>query len=235
MKKIVIAVDGYSSCGKSTLAKEIAKELKYAYIDSGAMYRAVTYFCIKNQIIIDSNINFDKLQSELKNIKITFNYNPQSKKNETYLNGENIEEQIRNIEVANNVSLISTIKFVREHLVNLQQEMGAKKGIVMDGRDIGTVVFPNAEVKLFMTAEPSVRAKRRYEELIAKGQQVSLEEIIANVESRDYMDTHRDESPLRKADDAITINNSNLSKNEQYVLALKIINEKIQKLNESRN
>lgn len=227
MEKIVIAVDGYSSCGKSTIAKEIAKKFNYIYIDSGAMYRAVTLYCLRNDIIKEQNIDLERLKQDLSNIKISFIFNEHLKKNETFLNGENIEEQIRNIEVANNVSAISKIKFVREHLVNLQQEMGKNKGIVMDGRDIGTVVFPDAEVKIFMTADSKVRAKRRYDELIAKGQDVSLEEIIKNVESRDYIDTHRQESPLRKADDAITIDNSNLTQEEQLELAIKIINDKI--------
>ena len=227
MQKIVIAIDGYSSCGKSTVAKEIAKKLNYIYIDSGAMYRAVTYFCLKNKIIDNGIVNETILAKKLSEIHIKFEINATSKKVETILNGENIEEEIRKIEVSSNVSNVSKIKFVREHLVHLQQEMGKEKGIVMDGRDIGTVVFPTAEVKIFMTADPKVRAKRRFDELIAKGEKISMEEIIENIESRDLIDTTRKESPLRKADDAIILDNSNITHTEQLEKALEIIKQKL--------
>ena len=226
MKNLIIAIDGFSSCGKSTVAKEMAKYLNYRYIDTGAMYRAITYFCLQNNIIKNKTVNEEKLKSELKNINIDFKFNNETKQNELILNNENIENQIRGIEVSNNVSIVSKIKFVREFLVKQQRKMGENKRIVMDGRDIGTVVFPNADLKIFMTANPDIRAKRRYDELSAKGENVIFDEIKKNINERDYLDQNRKESPLKKADDALVLDNSNLSREEQ----LNWIIEKINKL-----
>jgi len=215
MKKIVIAIDGFSSSGKSTMAKDLAKEIGYIYIVTGAMYRAVTLFCLKNKIISKEGINHGLLEKEIKNIQINFKNNVQTGKRETYLNGLNVEEDIRKMDVANWVSPIATIGFVRQALVSLQQEMGEKKGIVMDGRDIGTVVFPNAELKLFITASPEVRAKRRVDELTAKGEPVSYEEVLENIKTRDHIDSTRKESPLKQAADAIVLDNSAMTIDEQ--------------------
>ncbi len=214
-KKLIIAIDGFSSCGKSTVAKDLAKKLNYIYIDSGAMYRAVTLFCLKNNIIKNKIINEQELNSLINNINITFEYNNNTDKAETFLNGTNVEDEIRNIEVSENVSAISKIKFVRENLVKQQQDLGKNKAIVMDGRDIGTTVFPNADLKIFMTADVDVRAERRYKELTNKGLNVSIEEIKDNIKNRDYLDQNREISPLRKADDAIVLDNSYLTKTEQ--------------------
>ncbi len=211
----IIAIDGFSSCGKSTVAKDLAKKLNYIYIDSGAMYRAVTLFCLRNNIIKNKNINEQKLSSSLEDIKITFEYNNKTGKAETFLNGINVEDEIRNIEVSENVSSISSIKFVRENLVKQQQELGKNKSLVMDGRDIGTTVFPDADLKIFMTADVDVRAERRYKELTQKGFNVSIEEIKKNIKKRDYLDQNREISPLRKADDAIALDNSHLTPSEQ--------------------
>ncbi len=211
---IIIAVDGYSSCGKSTFAKLIAKTFNYIFIDTGAMYRAVALYGIKNNLIGAEGIKTDELTDSLKQVRIRFERNDQGNL-ETYLNDQCVEKDIRGIAVSEWVSEVSKIKEVRSHLVNLQQEMGKNKGLVMDGRDIGTVVFPNAEIKLFMTADPGVRAKRRYDELIAKGEDVSFEEIKKNVIERDHNDTTRKESPLKKADDAIVLDNSFMSIEEQ--------------------
>lgn len=231
-KKIVIAVDGHSSCGKSTLAKALASLLNYAYIDTGAMYRAVTLYALRNGLINDGKVDEAGLIAQLNQIKITFRYNEAAGKSETYLNGENVEEEIRQLPVSRNVSPVATISEVRKHLVALQQEMGKDKGIVMDGRDIGTVVFPDAELKIYMTASLEVRVQRRYDELKAKGEDVSIEEIKANVVERDYIDENRDESPLRKADDAIVLDNSHLTPEEQLAWA----NEKvIERLNRNGN
>ncbi|MBN1253188.1 MAG: (d)CMP kinase [Bacteroidales bacterium] len=216
MKDIIIAFDGYSSCGKSTLAKQIANFFDFIYIDSGAMYRAVTLFAMQNNLIVNSDIDIEKLRNALNNIQIKFIYNQNLKKQETFLNGQNVENEIRNISVSDKVSYISEIDFVREKLVDLQQKMGPKKRIVMDGRDIGTVVFPSAELKIFMTASSDVRAKRRYDELIAKGDNVSFEEVKENIEKRDYIDENREISPLKKADDAIVLDNSILTREEQF-------------------
>ncbi len=226
MKNLIIAIDGFSSCGKSTVAKELAKYLNYRYIDTGAMYRAITYFCLQNNIIKNKTVNEEKLKSELKNINIDFKFNNETKQNEVILNNKNIEKQIRGIEVSDNVSIVSKIKFVREFLVEQQRKMGENKRIVMDGRDIGTVVFPDADLKIFMTADTDIRAKRRYDELKAKGENVSFDEIKKNITERDYLDQNRKESPLKKADDALVLDNSNLSKEEQ----LNWIIEKINKL-----
>lgn len=215
MKKITIAIDGYSSSGKSTMAKDLAKEIGYIYIDSGAMYRAVTLYALENGLLEQDAINENELRKKINDIHITFKLNAATGKPETYLNGVNVEDKIRSMEVSSQVSQVSTIGFVREAMVAQQQEMGKAKGIVMDGRDIGTVVFPDAELKIFVTASPETRAQRRYDELKAKGQQVDYEEILANVKQRDYIDRTRDISPLRQADDAVLLDNSTLTREEQ--------------------
>lgn len=215
MKKIVIAIDGFSSSGKSTMAKDLAKTIGYIYIDTGAMYRAVTLYSLTHGIITDKGINTDLLESEIEKIRIDFKNNEETGKRETFLNGVNVEEDIRKMDVANWVSPIATIGFVRRALVSLQQEMGERKGIVMDGRDIGTVVFPNAELKLFITASPEVRAQRRVDELKAKGEQVSYEEVLENIKTRDHIDSTREESPLKQAEDAIVLDNSGMTIDEQ--------------------
>jgi CMP/dCMP kinase len=215
LKKIVIAIDGFSSCGKSTFAKAIAEKLDYIYIDSGAMYRAITLFCLRNGLIRNQETDKEKLLLLLSQINIRFILNPHTHKYETWLNGENVEEEIRGFEVSENVSGISQIKEVRHKLVTLQQEIGKSGGIVMDGRDIGTVVFPKAEIKLFMTASVEVRAERRYKELTDKQMSISLEDIKSNIEKRDYLDQNREESPLRKASDAILLDNSFMTPAQQ--------------------
>ena len=221
MKKLTIAIDGFSSSGKSTMAKDLAKTLGYIYVDSGAMYRAVTLYCRQNGLIDGDNVNLPGLEKQLDNIHISFKKNADEQQ-ETYLNGVNVEREIRSIEVSNQVSPVSAIDFVRRKLVQMQREMGRlatlttqNKGIVMDGRDIGTVVFPDAGLKIFVNASPEVRAKRRYDEMIQKGENVSYEEILENVKKRDFIDQNRAESPLRKADDAIELNNDNMTLEEQ--------------------
>ena len=214
MKKITIAIDGHSSCGKSTMAKDLAREIGYIYIDSGAMYRAVTYYCLQHDLFTEDNVKLDELQAAMPDIKITFRLNDEGRP-ETYLNGECIEKEIRGMAVSSRVSLIATIGFVREAMVALQQEMGKEKGIVMDGRDIGTTVFPDAELKVFVTASAEVRAQRRYDELRAKGEEASYESILENVKERDRIDSGRAISPLRKADDAILLDNSTMTIPEQ--------------------
>jgi cytidylate kinase len=225
LKKITIAIDGFSSTGKSTLAKELAKELGYVYIDTGAMYRAVTFFAMENGYIDADFFDKETLIHSLPFIKLHFEFNPQLGFGEMYLNDVNIEKEIRTLEVSNFVSLVAEVSEVRAKLVEQQQEMGKEKGIVMDGRDIGTVVFPDAELKVFMTASPETRAQRRFDELQEKGQTVSFEEVLKNVEKRDYIDTHRDDSPLRKADDAIEIDNSYLTREEQFAVVLELVCE----------
>ncbi len=215
MKKITIAIDGFSSCGKSTMAKDLAREIGYIYIDSGAMYRAVTLYCIENSLVDGKEINTDKLREAMKDIRISFQLNAETGRPDTYLNGVNVESKIRTMEVSSLVSPVATLDFVREAMVAQQQAMGKEKGIVMDGRDIGTTVFPDAELKIFVTASAEVRAQRRYDELKAKGQEASYEEILANVKERDFIDQNREVSPLRKADDAILLDNSNLTIAEQ--------------------
>ena len=210
MKKITIAIDGFSSCGKSTMAKDLAREVGYIYIDSGAMYRAVTLYSIENGIFDGDIIDTEKLKKEIGNIHISFRLNKEGRP-ETYLNDVNVEDKIRSMSVSSKVSTISALDFVRKEMVAQQQSMGAKKGIVMDGRDIGTTVFPNAELKIFVTATPEIRARRRYDELKAKGQEASFDEILENVKQRDYIDQHRDVSPLRKADDALLLDNTDLT------------------------
>lgn len=216
MRKIIIAIDGFSSCGKSTMAKDLAKEIGYIYIDSGAMYRAVTLFCIEHHLFNDDgSIREEELKVQMKDIQISFQLNPETQRPMTYLNGFNVEDRIRTLEVSSHVSPVAALAFVREAMVMQQQEMGKAKGIVMDGRDIGTAVFPDAELKIFVTASAQIRAQRRYDELKAKGQKASFEEILHNVEERDYIDQNRKVSPLRKADDALLLDNSHLSIEEQ--------------------
>ena len=215
MKKITIAIDGFSSCGKSTMAKDLAREVGYIYIDSGAMYRAVTLYSIENGIFDGDVIDTEKLKKAIKDIQISFRPNPETGRPDTYLNGVNVENKIRTTGVSSKVSPISALDFVREAMVAQQQAMGKEKGIVMDGRDIGTTVFPDAELKIFVTATPEIRAQRRFDELKAKGQEGSFEEILENVKQRDYIDQHREVSPLRKADDALLLDNSNLSIEQQ--------------------
>ena len=215
MKKITIAIDGHSSCGKSTMAKDLAREIGYIYIDSGAMYRAVTYYCLQHNLFTeDGGVMLDELQAVMNDICINFRLNAEGRP-ETYLGDECIEKEIRGMAVSSRVSLIATIGFVREAMVALQQEMGKEKGIVMDGRDIGTTVFPDAELKIFVTASAEVRAQRRYDELQAKGEDASYESILENVKERDRIDSGRAISPLRKADDAIELDNSDMTIPEQ--------------------
>ena len=218
MKKITIAIDGFSSTGKSTLAKQLAKHLGYVYVDTGAMYRAVAYFSMQNGYIHEGFFDKQTLINSLPNIRLQFQFNSDLGFAEMYLNGENVESEIRTIEVSNFVSKVAEVSEVRAKLVEQQQEMGKGKGLVMDGRDIGTVVFPDAELKIFMTASSETRARRRYDELQVNGQNVSFEAVLKNVEERDYLDTHRQDSPLVKADDAIEVDNSNLTREEQFEL-----------------
>ena len=228
MKKITIAIDGFSSTGKSTLAKQIAKELGYIYVDTGAMYRAVTYFAMQHSFVSETHLDAERLIENLSNVTLQFRFNETLGFAEMYLNNENIETAIRTIEVSRLVSKIAEISDVRTKLVEQQQKMGENKGIVMDGRDIGTVVFPNADLKLFMTASPQTKAQRRFDELLEKGQHVTYEEVLQNVQERDYIDTHREDSPLVKDDDAIEIDNSNLSKKEQFELVMELVKEKLE-------
>ena len=224
-KKIIIAIDGHSSSGKSTMAKTLARILSYTYIDSGAMYRAVTLFAMRNSWVTNGKPDVKKIISGLKDIKITFRWDEKTGKNTTFLNGENIEDEIRQLEVSQNVSPISAIAEVRTEMVKQQRENGKNKGIVMDGRDIGTVVFPDAELKIFMTATPEIRAQRRFLELKGKGLDVNFDEIMNNVEGRDKIDINREISPLKKAADAIVLDNSNLTHEEQLQWALEKIKE----------
>lgn len=225
-KDLIIAIDGHASCGKSTLAKRLAKALGYTYIDTGAMYRAVTLFAIENGLIKDGKVDNKKLIEALPSIKISFAYNPKTGKSETILNGKNVENEIRKMKVSQYASPVATIPEVRKQLVSLQQEMGKQKRITMDGRDIGTVVFPEAEIKIFLTASAEVRAKRRYDEYIEKGIKADYQEILQNVITRDKIDSTRKASPLKQADDAILIDNSNLNIEETYVVAMAIIVER---------
>ncbi|MCC7331066.1 MAG: (d)CMP kinase [Flavobacteriales bacterium] len=227
MKKIVIAIDGYSSCGKSTLAKQLAKELGYVYIDTGAMYRAVAYYADSCGYFDSNSLAVTELIKDLPKILISFRYNSSLEKSETILNGQNIEQHIRSIKISNYVSKIAQIKEVRLKLIELQRAMGKEKGIVMDGRDIGSVVFPDAELKLFMTASPEIRAQRRYDELVAKGEKVTFEEVFSNIILRDNDDTTRSENPLIKASDAVVIDNSELTQVEQFEITLKMALSKI--------
>ena len=227
MGKIIIAIDGYSSCGKSTMAKQMAKELGYIYIDTGAMYRAVTLYALRNGFFKSGELNEKALIAELNKVNVAFKYNALLNSSETCLNNENVEQEIRGIEVSNHVSKVARVKEVRSKMVDLQREMGNEKGLVMDGRDIGSVVFPNAELKIFMTADYEIRAKRRFDELKAKGDNTSYEDVLANINSRDMDDTSRTENPLIKAEDAIVIDNSNITQQEQLELALGYAKAKI--------
>lgn len=224
---MIIAVDGHSSTGKSTVAKLLAARLGCVYIDTGAMYRAVTLEAMRQGWIRGGKVDERLLQQYLGKIEIDFKYSPQWQRYDTYLNGEDVEEQIRSMEISGNVSVIASVAFVREMLVEKQREMGKKGGVVMDGRDIGSVVFPDADVKFFMTASPEVRARRRYDELMGKGQQVSYEEVEENIRKRDYLDTHRAVGPLKKTEDAVLIDNSEMSVEEEIELMLQKIKEKV--------
>ncbi len=216
MKKITIAIDGYSSCGKSTMAKDLARRIGYVYVDTGAMYRAVTLYALRNGLFAeDGSVLTEQLEKHMGNINITFQFNPETQKPDTYLNGELVEKEIRSLEVSNHVSPIAAVPFVRTAMVAQQQAMGQEGGIVMDGRDIGTTVFPQAELKIFVTASAEVRAQRRYDELVSKGMPEPYEDILKNVEERDYIDTHREVSPLRQADDALLLDNSHMTIPEQ--------------------
>ena len=223
MNKITIAIDGFSSTGKSTVAKQLAKHLGYIYVDSGAMYRAITWFAIQNKFINASHFNVEGLVSQLHNVNISFVFNKDLGFAEVYLNGINVEKEIRTMEVSSFVSQVSTVPEVRYQLVKQQQQFGKGKGIVMDGRDIGTVVFPEAELKIFLTASAETRAKRRFNELKARGDKVSYDDVLHNVQERDYIDSHRADSPLVKASDAIEIDNSNLTLEAQFDKILKMV------------
>ena len=225
-KKIVIAVDGFSSCGKSSFAKLIAKRLGYLYIDSGAMYRSVTLGFIQNGMISQGKVKLEGLKENIKKFDVGFSFNSNTQQYETTLNGVVVEDQIRTIAVANQVSVVSAIPEVRERMVELQRKLGENKGIVMDGRDIGTVVFPSAEIKIYMTADPRIRAERRLKELKEKGHEVNFIEILANIEERDHLDQTREVSPLRKADDAVVLDNSHMTIDEQMVWVEKLIEER---------
>ena len=227
MKKIIIAIDGYSSCGKSTMAKELAKYLNYRYIDSGAMYRAVTLYCLENGLFNGEVLDTEAVKQCIADIHVSFRFNNKKGSSDTYLNRENVEKQIRSMEVADKVSAVAAVGFIREAMVKRQQAMGKGKGIVMDGRDIGTVVFPDAELKLFVTARPEIRAQRRLEELLAKGESVNFEDVLQNIEKRDRIDSTREDSPLRQAPDAIVLDNSEKTMEEQNAFLLRIVDERI--------
>lgn len=230
-KKIIVAIDGHSSCGKSTMAKSLARQIGYIYIDTGAMYRAVTLWAMEQGLFCNNGKpDEEALRSRLPEVHISFSLDAQTGLPHTLLNGRDVEERIRMLDVSSRVSLIASLGFVREAMVHQQQEMGKQRGIVMDGRDIGTAVFPTAELKIFVTASPEIRARRRYDELQAKGQPASYEEILKNVEERDYMDTHRAISPLRKAPDALLLDNSEMSIAEQEKWLLERFHETIKKL-----
>ena len=227
MKKIIVAIDGHSSCGKSTMAKDLAREVGYIYVDTGAMYRAVTLFAMRNNLFdAEGNINTERLEQLLPEVKISFKLDPETSRPMACLNGEVVEQEIRSLEVSQHVSPIAALPFVRAMLVEQQQAMGKEKGIVMDGRDIGTVVFPEAELKIFVTASAEIRAQRRYKELQAKGMPADFDDILKNVEERDYIDSHRATSPLRQADDALVLDNSHLTIEEQKKWLMEKFNEK---------
>ena len=228
MKKITIAIDGFSSCGKSTMAKDLAKQLGYIYVDTGAMYRAVTLFAMQHELFnTDGSVKTQDLQQQMSHINITFKLNKLTGRPDTYLNNELVESNIRTLEVSNHVSQIAAIPFVREAMVAQQQRLGKDKAVVMDGRDIGTVVFPEAELKVFVTASAEVRAQRRYDELKEKGMPADFNDILKNVEERDYLDSHREVSPLRKAPDAIELDNSHMTIAEQSDWLMKLVKERI--------
>jgi len=227
LAKIKIAIDGYSSCGKSTLAKQLAEKLGYTYVDTGAMYRAVTLYCMEQQIIEGKEINEQKVAACLDEIDIAFCFNEKLNKQETFLNGRNVEREIREMDVSSLVSKVSIIKEVRQKLVKKQRSISITNGVVMEGRDIGTVVFPDAELKLFLTADKEVRTKRRYEELVSKGLEITEEEIRQNLDSRDHADINRKENPLVQAEDAIVLDNTYKSEQEQLEFALKLVAERL--------
>ena len=227
MKKITIAIDGHSSCGKSTMAKDLAREVGYVYVDTGAMYRSVTLFALRNGLFTNDTIDEEELRRRMPEIQISFQFNPETGRPDTYLNGELVEKDIRTMEVSNKVSPIAALGFVREAMVAQQQQMGKDKGVVMDGRDIGTTVFPDAELKVFVTASAEVRAQRRFDELKAKGMDADFDDILKNVQERDYIDSHREVSPLRKADDAIELDNSRMTIPEQKQWLLDRFNERV--------
>lgn len=226
MKRIIVAIDGFSSCGKSTMAKDLAKSVGYAYVDSGAMYRSVTLYCQRNGLITDGVVDEAALEARISDIHIEFKFNEEKQRNETYLNGDNVEDEIRTLAVSNQVSIVSSIGFVRRAMVAIQQSYSKDRGIVMDGRDIGTVVFPDAELKIFLTASPEIRAQRRYDELKAKGMEEPFEDILENVKQRDYLDQTRTESPLRKAEDAVELDNGEMTIAEQREWLLNIFAER---------
>ena len=229
MKKITIAIDGFSSCGKSTMAKELAKKIGYIYVDTGAMYRSVTLFAMRHGLFnADGSVKTDALKQQMSDIDITFKFNEKAGRPDTYLNGECVEEAIRTLEVSNHVSPIAAIPFVRAAMVARQQRMGRDKGIVMDGRDIGTTVFPEAELKVFVTASAEVRARRRYDELKEKGMPADFDDILKNVQERDYIDSHREVSPLRKAADAIELDNSHMTIAEQNDWLMRQVQQRIE-------
>ncbi len=232
MKKIIITIDGWSSCGKSTLAKQLAQKLGYIYVDSGAMYRAITLYFLRNHV---DWTNKKEVKEALKNIELNFEYNPKSGGSEMHLNNENVEYVIRDLVVAEKVSDVAAIKEVRDFAVAQQQQMGQGKGIIMDGRDIGTVVFPAAELKIFMTADNAVRVERRFKELYEKNPNVTLEEVKTNLEMRDYIDSHREVSPLRQAEDAVILDNTNITEEEQFKKALKWITAACEKKPVAKN
>ena len=227
-RKITIAIDGYSSCGKSTLAKSLAFSLDYTYVDTGAMYRAVTLFCMRHNLVNNNGVDESRIIEKLNDISLAFIQDPETNTSPIFLNGENVESQIRKMDVSNQVSQISTIREIRKKMVQIQQKMGIAKGVVMEGRDIGTIVFPNAELKLFMTADMETRVKRRYKEMRENKIDVSMDEVRDNVNSRDYEDTHRQESPLIQADDAIVLDNTNLDLEQQLQIALELVEKKIE-------
>ena len=229
MKKITIAIDGFSSCGKSTMAKDLAKKLGYVYVDTGAMYRAVTLYAMRNGLFnADGSVKTADLERQMNKINITFKVNKTAERPDTYLNNELVENDIRTLEVSNHVSQIAAIPFVREAMVAQQQRMGKDKGVVMDGRDIGTTVFPEAELKVFVTASAEVRAQRRYDELKEKGIPADFNDILKNVQERDYIDSHREVSPLRKAPDAIELDNSHMTITEQSAWLMELVKQKIE-------
>ncbi|MDH8701059.1 cytidylate kinase [Dysgonomonadaceae bacterium PH5-43] len=226
MNKIIIAIDGHSSCGKSTMAKDLAKTIGYRYIDSGAMYRAVTLFAIEHNMFDGDELNLETLRKEIKNLKISFEVN-NTGRSETYLNGVNVEKEIRAMAIAEKVSIVAAVSFVREEMVKQQQAMGLTKGIIMDGRDVGTVVFPNAELKIFVTASPQIRAQRRLDEHKAKGDNMTFDEVLNNLAKRDHIDSTRKDGPLKQADDAVVIDNSNLTIEEQNAKLIALVNDKL--------
>jgi len=227
MKKIIIAIDGYSSCGKSTIAKDLAKNINYTYVDSGAMYRAVTLYCLQNGLFEGEHLYLEDLKAEIDNIRISFVRNPDTGRSDTYLNDVNVEKEIRSMAVANKVSPVAAVGFVREEMVRQQQAMGLEKGIVMDGRDIGTIVFPDAELKIFVTAASEIRAQRRLLELTTKGEKATFDEVLQNLTKRDFIDSTRKDGPLRQAEDALVLDNSNLTIDEQNRMIMAWFEERI--------